>query len=75
MTGEKPAIRFIAAWWRGLVCLGLICALQVRPLTVIADGSFAQEVSTDSAVQVDAEDSAVQVDPEGSTVQLSATAP
>ena len=60
----------IATWRRGLVCLGLICALQVQPLTVLADGSLAQADLTDSAVQVDSEGSKVQVDSEGSKVQV-----
>ena len=50
-------------WRRGLVCLGLICALQIQPLTVLADGSFAQADLTSSAVQADPEGPIVQVDP------------
>ena len=53
---KKKQSHVIATWRRGLVCLGLICALQVQPLTVLA--------------QADIKDPAVQVDPEGSKVQV-----
>ena len=50
-------------WRRGLVCLGIICALQIQPLTVLADGSFPQADLTDSALQADPEGPIVQVNP------------
>ena len=57
---RKKQSHVIATWRRGLVCLGLICALQVQPLTVLADGSLAQADLTDSAVQVNPTDATTQ---------------
>ena len=57
---RKKQSHVIATWRRGLVCLGLICALQVQPLTVLADGSLAQVDLTDSAVQVNPTDATTQ---------------
>ena len=51
------------AWRRGFVCLSLICALQAQPLTILADGSFAQADLTNSAGQAKLTDSAGQTDP------------
>ena len=66
---KKKQYPVIATCRRGLVCLGLICALQVQPLTILAEGSIAQTELTDSAVQTELTDAAVQVNPAGSSVQ------
>ena len=39
---RKKQSPVILNYRRGLVCLCLICALQARPLTILADGSFEQ---------------------------------
>ena len=49
------------AWRRGFVCLSLICALQAQPLTILADGSFAQADLTNSAGQAKLTDSTAQL--------------
>ncbi len=48
---------------KGLACLGLVCAMQIAPQTVLADDAVLLQVNPlDIAPQVDQNDSAAQAD-------------
>ena len=47
---------------RGFICLSLICALIIQPYTILADDSFAQADSADTAAQNNTADSAHSAD-------------
>ena len=64
---QSPAI---VSCKKGLACLGLICAVQMLPQTVLADDSAVQINPADSAVQVNPADSVAQVNPADSAVQV-----
>ena len=64
---QSPAI---VSCKKGLACLGLICAVQMLPQTVLADDSAVQVTPADSAAQVNLADSAVQVTPADSAAQV-----
>ena len=62
---RKNKYSVIATCRRGFICLSLICALIVRPHTVLADDSFALEDSADAAEQnntVDSADSSANIE-------------
>ena len=64
---QSPAI---VSCKKGLACLGLICAVQMLPQTVLADDSAVQVTPADSVAQVNPADSAVQVTPADSAAQV-----
>ena len=67
---RKKQSSAIVSCKKGLACLGLICAVQMLPQTVLADDSAVQVNPADSAVQVNPADSAVQVNPADSAAQM-----
>ena len=60
---RKKQSSAIVSCKKGLACLGLICAVQMLPQTVLADDSAVQVNPADSAVQVNPADSAAQMNP------------
>lgn len=60
---RKKQSRAILSCKKGLAWLGLICAVQMLPQTVLAEDSAEQVNPKDSTAQTELTDSAGQIDP------------